>query len=661
MSSLKIILNKTNTSDIAKELQSCIITYDYYGLSRTQKWCCEMLSSIEDYIPNEDALKLDFNEIVGSKEFVKFKLAMSYFDLKEYQRAAYYLEDCESQPSYFLHIYSKYMAIMKKNADNKADLFNNIDPDYLNSLQSLRSTLSSKYYKKQLDAFGLYVYAIVLNKLKLYDEAINILIESIKKRPSLWCSWIELASLVKSIETLNSLNHNALPQHWMKDLFLANCYMELSLSEEALNIYSVYCQKGFAKSIYIKSQMAKCYDNLREGRECKQTFEFIRKLDPYNLDFMDIYSNVLFVLEEHVQLAILAQEACEIDKYKPESCCIIGNYYSLQNEHHKAVSYFQRALKLNSNYLQAWTLMGHEFMELKNSTSAIQSYTNAIDLNPKDYRAWYGLGQTYEILKLYSYSLYYYKQAYLLRPNDSRFIVALGDVYAKLEKWDEAKRCYIKAYTVGDYEGSSLCKLAKVYEKLNEPINVAIAYDQFTEDQKILKTNSTLLNQELSQAYKYLANFYLKKMKLDQAYEAATKCLDFPETRQEAQSILSQIAQARNSIKEQESATGSGSSNVDMEIGSSNTQSDNGLLNVNRINQRGLSPSLIVLDNSDNPNINDTNISINTMNINQNTESSQGTSVEAQVNSNSTHIQQDSDSESEHFFSNFNIKKRTLN
>jgi hypothetical protein len=34
----------------------------------------------------------------------------------------------------------------------------------------------------------------------------------------------------------------------------------------------------------------------KEGQECKQTFEFIRKLDPYNLDFMDIYSNILFVL-----------------------------------------------------------------------------------------------------------------------------------------------------------------------------------------------------------------------------------------------------------------------------------------------------------------------------------------------------------------------------
>lgn len=554
MNNIIVVLNKTNTDDIGKELLQCVQTYDYLCLSRTQKWCSEMLYSLEDELTfNEDVLKQNYNDnIVGTNEFVKYQLARSYFNLKEYQRSRFYLEDCESSGAYFLSVYSKYMAIMKKCVDNKADLFNNSDSTNLDYLQILRNELSTKYFKNQLDAFSLYVYGIILSKLKLNEEAINILVEAVKKRSNLWCAWLELANLIKSVETLNSLNNSTLPQHWMKDLFLAQCFMELSLSEEAVNIYLTFCNKGFSKSIYIKSQLAKCYDNLREGQICRQTFEEIRKLDPNNLDFMDIYSNILFVMEAHAELAILAQEACEIDKYRPESCCIIGNYYSLQNEHHKAVNYFQRALKLNSSYLQAWTLMGHEFMELKNSTSAIQAYTNAIELNPKDYRAWYGLGQTYEILKSYSYSLYYYKQAYLLRPNDSRFIVALADVYVKLEKLDEAKRCYIKSYTVGDYEGTSLSKLAKVYEKLGQPVNVAIAYDQFTEDTKIQRTQNQA--QDLSQAYKYLANFYLKKMKLDNAYEAATKCLEFPETRQEAQSLLNQIAQTRNSIKEQESA-----------------------------------------------------------------------------------------------------------
>jgi hypothetical protein len=53
--------------------------------------------------------------------------------------------------------------------------------------------------------------------------------------------------------------------------------------------------------------------------------------------------------------------------------------------------------------------------------------------------------------------------------------------------------------------------LARVYEKLNEPNNVAIAYDQFTEDQKLNRRTSATQISELPQAYKYLANFYLKK------------------------------------------------------------------------------------------------------------------------------------------------------
>ena len=129
-----------------------------------------------------------------------------------------------------------------------------------------------------------------------------------------------------------------------------------------------------------------------------------------------------------------------IDKYRPETCCVIGNYYSvrapgtrgachgvgthsraslacaragkprgkaqrrgltpcllrararldqLKAEHEKAVLYFRRALKLNRHFLSAWTLMGHEYVELKNTAAAVDAYRHAVDINPKDYRAWY--------------------------------------------------------------------------------------------------------------------------------------------------------------------------------------------------------------------------------------------------------------------------------
>jgi anaphase-promoting complex subunit 8 len=184
-------------------------------------------------------------------------------------------------------------------------------------------------------------------------------------------------------------------------------------------------------------------------------------MDPYRLDNLDTYSNLLYVQEMKTQLADLAHKVVLVDKYRVETCCVIGNYYSLRSDHPKAVLYFRRALKLNPQFLSAWTLMGHEYMEMKNTNAAIQSYRHAIEINSRDYRAWYGLGQTYEILKMYFYCLYYYKQAQQLKPNDSRMIIALGETYEKLEKTENALKCYYKACTVGDIEGQALIKLAK--------------------------------------------------------------------------------------------------------------------------------------------------------------------------------------------------------
>ena len=120
------------------------------------------------------------------------------------------------------------------------------------------------------------------------------------------------------------------------------------------------------------------FHNMRQVDEAVDVFQKLSSVDPFRLDNLDIYSNLLYVKEQRVELAALAHTCVEIDKYRTETCCVIGNYYSLKSLHEKAVMYFQRALKLNPSYLSAWTLMGHEFIELKNTNAAIQSYRRAI-------------------------------------------------------------------------------------------------------------------------------------------------------------------------------------------------------------------------------------------------------------------------------------------
>lgn len=299
-------------------------------------------------------------------------------------------------------------------------------------------------------------------------------------------------------------------------------------------------QAGFSKCLYTTSQIAIAHHNKRDVGKAIEIFQEILAADPYRLENLDMYSNLLFVREQKTEMAHLAHKAVEINKYRPETCCVIGNYYSIRGEHQKAILYFQRALKLNPKYLSAWTLMGHEFMELKNTNAAIQSYRQAVEVNRRDFRAWYGLGQAYEIIKMPFYGLYYYKTATQLRPYDSRMLVALGETYEKLNKNSNALKCYQKACNVGDIEGFAMLKLANLYEKMNDKDNAAVAYKNYVLDERSSTEKPSLIN-----AYLYLANHHLDKKDYEEATCFARKVLELDETKPEAKSILMEIAEGR--------------------------------------------------------------------------------------------------------------------
>ncbi|KAL1124396.1 hypothetical protein AAG570_001025 [Ranatra chinensis] len=473
---------------------------------------------IANYIPKEP--------IVDSEEYDTYLLAKSYFDLKEYDRCAYQTDKCTSPCTKFLNLYSRYLSLEKKKIDNLTEVYCGPDPKLVSSLQALCAQLRGEYARGNSDPYCDYLYGLVLKRLDLLDEARAVLVAAVNGQPLHWGAWMELAALCTDKAKLRSLN---LPDHWMKHFFLAHTYLEQLLNDEALEIYTELQNAGFSDSSYLLAQTAIGFHNKRDVPEAISTFHKLRKIDPYRLDNMDTFSNLLYVKEMRVELAFLAQHASEIDKYRVETCCIIGNYYSLRSEHQKAVLYFQRALRLNPQYLSAWTLMGHEYMEMKNTNAAIQSYRQAIEVNRRDYRAWYGLGQTYEILKMPYYSLYYYKQAQHLRPNDSRMLIALGETYEKLDKIQEALKCFYKARSVGDVEGSALLKLGKLFDRLSDSDQATSAYMEY-----VSENDGPMLidhKSELSHAYKYLANIHLKKNQLDLAYNFAQKCLNYEDVR----------------------------------------------------------------------------------------------------------------------------------
>lgn len=502
------------------------------GLRQSARWASELAYALKDI-----RVESQWEECPQDDDDT-YHLARSYFDLQEYDRVAHFTKNAKGSRTKFLHFYSRYLSGEKKRLDDVVDPITANDCGGNPFLKDLRVEL--QHQRKSLDGYCLYLYGVVFKRLQLHKLAIEVLVEAIHREPLHWGAWLELASLITDKDVLVNLQ---LPDHWMRQFFIGHTYLELQLNEEVLQIYQDLQNNGFEASTYLMAQVAIAYHNMRSVDRAIEGFQALQKVDPYRLDNMDIFSNLLYVKELRVELSYLAHHTCSIDKYRVETCCVIGNFYSLRSQHEKAVLYFQRALRLNPNYFAAWTLMGHEYMEMKNTNAAIQAYRQAIEVNRRDYRAWYGLGQTYEILKMPNYCLYYYRQAQQLRPNDSRMMVALGEAYEKLDKFQEAKKCFWKAHAVGDIEGMALFKLAKVYERLGEEEQAKAAFLDYFRDSEA--RNPGCDKDEQAHACLFLAHYYLKRNLHEEAYEYVHRCTEFADTKEEAKGLLKQLADSR--------------------------------------------------------------------------------------------------------------------
>jgi len=432
-------------------------------------------------------------------------------------------------------------------ASNHASMRNQIVNRELRGLQSLLSHVlrrdasstcddgsvlpSHPYACYLLDGHLWFLYGLVLRDLSLMTAARHALLISVELFPWNWSAWKVLnevgirdrkqleelrthvatrmeQSLGTAWMTYETWTQQMQEQHshrrqsssfspplsmvshpygvYMREFFYVDSLLNLQSNGEAdvLDVLNQLCQL-FPHSQHVRAATAMAYYNQRKYPEAQHLFELLQRLDPYRLDHMDTYSNILYVCDDKSALSHLAHHAHSIDKYRVQTCCIIGNYYSMRGEHERAILYFQRALTLNPQYLSAWTLMGHEYVEIRNTNMAIECYRKAIDINPLDYRAWYGLGQTYEILQMSHYSLYYFKKACEIKPYDPRMWCAMGENFENLanetrcsSRLDDAIACYLRAEANNDTEGMALSKLAKVYRRRGQTERAADYYQK---------------------------------------------------------------------------------------------------------------------------------------------------------------------------------------
>lgn len=510
------------------------------NLYQASKWCAEAISGLADTTDLDTSdinLSLSLDDI---KEYDRFILAKSYFNVKEFDRCVQVLISCKSPNCIFLKLYASLLSIDKRNNEETDGSINVFSIDNNAGVKDEKDFNKYSKYSKIIQeienwikanpepdfSFLYYLLGSVYNKKKNYQLSQKNLIKSLVLFPYNWSCWQELIDSIvnfdESIEVINTIKSTDLYNNIMFQIF------EVVLSQEfyqpQANITNLnYLLTVFPKFNFLKIQDFLIHYHNLDYYQAEKIFDQILIDDPLRLDDLDTYSNMLYVMEKKSKLSYLAQYSSNIDKFKPETCCIIANYHSMKGEHEKAIMYYKRALILNKNSLSAWTLMGHEFVELKNSHAAIESYRRAVDINAKDFRAWYGLGQAYEVLDMHLYSLYYYQRATNLQPLDKRMWQAIGNCFEKIGKFDESIKSFEKALTIDLIKQTDssenvdpfVCyKLASIYEKLNNTKQcfkfMKLCFDQEFE---------WGITDETSKARLWLARNALENSRFEEAYE----------------------------------------------------------------------------------------------------------------------------------------------
>lgn len=445
-------------------------------------------------------------------------LAQTYFNCREFDRCAWVLEKCTSDPAeVFLRNYAKFLSGEKTKEEAYQGILSSQENIEQNAqVASILKSINCSSQPIQDDPFIQYLLGVIHRRQRNESQAVIHLVRAIEGFLYNWSAWQELLLCIPVASDMFRVVDRLLPNgHVIKDMFTLVCKQEFHDLEQPTYDLLEDLQRQFPSLLGLNVQKALLDYHGLNYEDAEQEFQNVLLRDPHRLDNMDTYSNILYVLEKTTNLSYLAQIANATDKYRPESCCIIANYYSLKSQHQLAILYYERALTLDRTCYSAWTLMGHEFIEIKNAHAAIECYRRVVDVNKRDYRAWYGLGQAYELQDLPYYSLFYYEKAIALKPDDARTWLAIAACYEKLNRNTESIKALKRALTVSDMVIPVLHRIGTMYEKEND-LESAARYMEMcvTEEASSDEEDGETI---VSQARLWLANYEFQRGNLSAA------------------------------------------------------------------------------------------------------------------------------------------------
>eukprot|EP00884_Botryococcus_braunii_P015299 jgi/Botrbrau1/2452/Bobra.0226s0011.1 len=306
-------MEQTTPTQKRAELRKAVLDLRERGLFSAAKWAAEQAAGL---VVEEKTLRPGRKSRLGhpstasrneEEEDDAYLLAKASFDMKEYARTAYILARHRTGKGLFLRTYATYLSGEKRKEESRIEERGPTTQALLNTeLQGLETELRAVRADGQADGFHLYILGLVLTDSGKREEAMEVLLESVKAYPCNWSAWLALANV---IELSATDAEQVVPSHWMRYFFLAHLCVDNYDSTEALERLKVV-MAGFPNSDWGLTALATAHYNLRNFDESEELFETLLSRDPHRIEGVDMYSNILYVKEQLAALSHLAPPLC---------------------------------------------------------------------------------------------------------------------------------------------------------------------------------------------------------------------------------------------------------------------------------------------------------------------------------------------------------------
>lgn len=125
------------------------------------------------------------------------------------------------------------------------------------------------------------------------------------------------------VKTLNELHNPSENEITLCDRLLGQEFFPNSLYVMSLRACVLYHLHGRTSASHISLSIAELLQ-FQDFGQAEAQFEKILALDPYRIDDIDVFSNILYVTDNRLKLSRLAHEFLALDKDRPEVCCLVG-------------------------------------------------------------------------------------------------------------------------------------------------------------------------------------------------------------------------------------------------------------------------------------------------------------------------------------------------